>query len=374
MHASTLPGSSGPACGGRPEPFTMTYTHSENNAVSFLTRPDHLQSAPTHDAPRGLVGVSRTVYSLVYPETRAAVDALWQERPHALYECPYEGQQDTAHEALLTGWLQWARSVVTVPDASHPHGGFPFAYATAGSTEALRDALVLTAIAGGRLHVFAGEYEGYEAQAAGYGMTVIRHDRADYVATLDAAVAPGDRFFLSQPSATDGNLWRGLPAFLAACESRWPTLRVVLDLTYVGAVAGSYAINAESPAIDQIVWSLSKPFGVYYHRIGGTYARGPLPGLTGNRWFKNLFSLELGTRLLATSTPQMLPDRYAALQRRACESLATTHGIHTIPSDVLLLATADAADARVAGYVRSHTPGARARLCVTPTMDALLST
>ena len=66
-----------------------------------------------------------------------------------------------------------------------------------------------------------------------------------------------------------------------------------------------------------VIFSLSKPFGVYYHRIGGVLTRAEVPTLRGHLWFKNLFSLHLGERLMAAHGARELPARYAALQQRA---------------------------------------------------------
>ena len=45
-------------------------------------------------------------------------------------------------------------------------------------------------------------------------------------------------------------------------------------------------------------FAANRSFGVYYDRIGGIWMRQEDQGLFGNKWFKNLTSLALGTTLL----------------------------------------------------------------------------
>src|SRR5829696_1031425 len=230
-----------------------------------------------------LDGLSTAVYGLVLPETREMTRRLWAERPEVLYENAYEQSQDLAHVALFERWSNWVSPLVTgLPDYRHR-------YATNGSSEAIRESIWSLAKAAhdsGRracLHVFTGEYEGYAAYARAAGIAVLTHDRATW---SDIAFAPDavHRWYVSQPSATDGNVWSG---FLAS-------LRAMAE---------------------------------------------------GDKWFKNMFSLYLGASLIdETPSPVMLPAKYRHVQTEACEILSARHGIPLAPSDVLLLATTPPGD------------------------------
>ena len=324
-------------------------------------------------------GVSRPVFACLWPETRAIAERLWAALPlglaERLYGEPYLGGQDLLHEAFLEGWLAWRRGVVSFDAAEFPHR-----YATAGSSEAIRECLAHFAVTRWRrarppvLHVFDGEYEGYAAVAEGYGVRVERHERArwrDSFRRGAGRVGGGDLVMLSQPSAIDGNLWRDLDAFLRLLESERPDARVAVDLTYVGTVARPFEIALGSPVVDTVFFSLSKVFGVYYHRVGGVLSRRPMPGIVGTRWFKNSFSLELGRELLAQLPPSAIPGRYAARQTEAVAAVRAALGAPLEPSDVVLLAhhpwrpglPATVAPLRRAGTVR---------YCLTPTLDRLL--
>jgi len=312
-----------------------------------------------------LDGLSTAVYGLVLPETREMTRRLWAERPEVLYENAYEESQDLAHVALFERWSNWVSPLVTgLPDYRHR-------YATNGSSEAIRESIWSLAKAAhdsGRracLHVFTGEYEGYTAYARAAGIAVLTYDRATW---SDIAFAPDavHRWYVSQPSATDGNVWSGFLEFLRAMAER--DIEVAVDLAYVGATDRPLSVDVSLPNVAYVFFSLSKVFGVFYHRVGGVFSRTPMLGLEGNKWFKNMFSLYLGASLIdETPSPVMLPAKYRHVQTEACEILSARHGIPLAPSDVLLLATTPPGD-----YPAAFRRGTGYRYCLTPTMDRLL--
>lgn len=326
-------------------------------------------------------GVSRPVFDVRWPEAHAVVAAVWNELAgghlgRELYEAPYHGAQDGLQDAFLDAWLAWREPVVGIDTT-----GLPCRYATAGSSEAIREVLAKYAV--GRwalnhrpvLHLFDGEYEGYAAVAEGYGAMVQRHDRARWresVGPWAGTFAHGDLFLLSQPSAIDGNLWPDYDAFLAHIETVLPELRVGVDLSYVGAVARPYRVAVTSPVIDTVFFSLSKIFGVYYHRIGGVLSRLPLSGLVGNRWFKNTASLTIGRRLLGTLPPRAIPSRYAGLQAEAAAAAGAALGVSLAPSDAILVA-AQPWDAGLPPAVAALRRGPAIRYCLTPGIDRMLA-
>ena len=335
----------------------------------------HRPPLETSDALLG-AGVSKPVFDCQWPETRRLARQLWAALPEGLasrlYDEPYRGGQDALQEAFLDAWLAWREPVVALDVAA-----LPWRYATMGSTEGIRESLALHAMNGFRagrapaIHVFEGEYEGYAAEAEGYGVRVVRHDRRAYEESLPAHAAPGDRLYLSQPSAIDGNVWAGFPRLVAFVEERLPALALMVDLTYVGTVGAPYAVDVRSPVVHTIFFSLSKVFGVYYHRVGGALSRVPLTGLYGNRWFKNTFSLELGRRLLESFPVQAIPRRYGAQQAKAVESVAAKLGVPAVASDVVLLAHHDWREG-LPDAVAPLRRGASVRYCLTPALDRLL--
>jgi hypothetical protein len=335
-------------------------------------------------------GASKTVYALVTPETEAAKNFILGNaaagpdaaRRHHLeqFRDAWTGKQYASHEVFIERWMAWAAPVVTIDAA-----GFPWRYPTAGGSEALFH--VITAY-GNRarverfnpeVHVFAGEYEGYKAYAEACGIAAVEHRRADWQ-SVGRTLPETALFCLSQPSAIDGNVWGEANGFLALLTAaRAP--RVLLDVTYVGSIADAPAarIAANSPSVAALAFSLSKPFGVYYDRIGGVLCRQAMPSLFGNQWFKNLTSLQLGQALLERHDVFDLPRRYKNVQREAAARVGRKLGLALSPCDVSVLAQANAGattDPALAAFLRrpASDPDAPLRLCLTPAMAEMIGT
>jgi hypothetical protein len=323
---------------------------------------------------------TRTVYSLYYPETRRVVDALWREAPHHLYERNYTKRQDGMHQPFLDGWKRFA-SGAGVVFSEHFRAEYPIAGANEGIQALIALAAARPATERPRIHLFAGEYEGFQYLATASFLDVVFHSRDPerYRVSL-RAVRAGDWLFVSQPSAIDGNVWGGFGELVAFLETSVPELSLCVDLTYVGAVEKAYSIDLTSPTVKAVVASLSKPFGVYYHRIGALLAREPIASLYGNLWFKNLFSLALGEKLVESYGPRELPARYAEVQRAALERAKRAGAVddRAEPCDVVLLAGARLdlgvePDARFRDFARlSDESGTLLRFCLTPSMDGIL--
>ena len=370
-----MPSGSSVNAGHRSLALTMSdVTHSGD--ASPLSRAALLETSTTLLA----AGVSKPVFDCRWPETRDIAARLWNELPgnlgERLYGAPYLGGQDRLHERFLDRWLEWRRGFVTL-DAS----GFPHRYASAGSSEAIRECIAQYSVdrrSAGReavIHTFDGEYEGYAAYADAYRVRMVRHDRRAWresLGRLSADAVRGDLVLVSEPSAIDGNLWADFPAFIAHLERELPTVRVAVDLTYVGTIARAYTIDVSSDVIDTVFFSLSKVYGVYYHRIGGVFSRSVMPGLVGNRWFKNTFSLELGHELLAALPPRAIPTAYRATQARATADASAALGIPLTASDAILIAHHAWSDDLPAA-VRSLRRASVVRCCLTPSLDRLLS-
>jgi len=336
-------------------------------------------------------GASKTVYALVTSETEAAKNLVLGNcaagpdaaRRHHLeqFRDAWTGKQFASHEVFIERWMAWAAPVVAIDAA-----GFPWRYPTAGGSEALFHVI---AAYGNRarsekfnpeVHVFSGEYEGYKAYAEACGIAVIEHRRADWQ-SIGRALPATALFCLSQPSAIDGNVWPHANDFLALLAAGHNQPRVLLDVTYVGAIAEAPLARfaADSPAVQALAFSLSKPFGVYYDRIGGVLCRNAMPSLFGNQWFKNLTSLQLGMALLDRHGVFDLPRRYKNIQREAAARIGRRLGLTLSLSDVIVLAQADpnkTPDRALADFLRRPAGDANAslRLCLTPAMAEMIGT
>jgi hypothetical protein len=327
-------------------------------------------------------GVSKTIYSLVMPETERIVDGIvgdagsrLREEFHSSYREAWTQKQDAAHEVFFDTWKNWNSLVVKTDWAQ-----FPFMYPINGASEGLREAIhdfgAKSRVSGFKptIHVFIGEYEGFSAYAAAAGIPVRVHSRKNWQASL-TQVGPHDQFYLSHPSAIDGNIWQDYDSFARALHEIQPTAKLMLDLTYVGCVAKAFQVKADYPNIESIFFSLSKPAGAYYHRIGGMLSRTEYPGLFGNKWFKNLLALRVGTEFMKAHGVHELPTKYAAVQAEAISKANQALGLQLMPSDVFLLGTMApcANQTDLERYLTRGSPGeALVRVCLTPTMAHII--
>lgn len=323
-------------------------------------------------------GASGTIYSLVMPESEAALAAIVDERRRYfdMYHEPWSQKQDDMHVAYFDKWIAWSQPVVDFPASL-----FPFRYPTAGASEGIFKIMAEYLAACRRdgrdpsIHMFEGEYEGFPAYAASLGIEVVRHARADW-RTAPAAVTGHAMFWISQPSAIDGMLWEEFPDFIEQMAKQRPDVAVIPDLTYVGSVARAFSIDLDAPNIPAFVISHSKPFGGYYHRVGGVFSRAELPSLFGNKWFKNLQSLAWATEMMNRHGVFDLPRKYRTVQEEASRRVGKALDVPALaPADVMLLGIAPA-DEGQGDLVRNVFRGSGAervvRLCLTPAMTCLI--
>jgi hypothetical protein len=332
-------------------------------------------------------GLSKTVYALVTPETeRAKLAALGyaeqddQDRFMNQFREAWTGKQNAYHEAFFDEWHKWSSPLVDLDRSL-----FPFTYPTAGASEPLRQIIFDFAAHGGKtVHVFTGEYEGYKAMGEAAGIRVVEHSRDNWRKTLPdrSLVSRVKSWFsrkpwsadnlicVSQPSAIDGNVWREFNDFVAAM----PDNSVIADVTYVGAVPYLMIprFNLNAPSIRNVVFSLSKPFGAYYDRIGGVFSRTSDAGLFGNMWFKSLTALSIGRELMKRYDVFALPHRYREEQQIMCQNASEALKIKLTPSEVYMLATGvPEGDGELNQYL---TRAGRLRVCLTPGMSKMIGT
>lgn len=343
-----------------------------------------------YDARLKDAGASKTVYALVTPEVeKAKADCLtaMASPRHRLsagyieqFRDAWTGKQDGADREFFDRWVEWSK-----PAVDFNRTKFPFFYPTAGASEALRHLIYDYAarIYGEghgatvpTLHVFEGEYEGFKAMAQAAGVLVVEHPRQRWRAVQ---LASHETFFISQPSAIDGCVWEDFNLFMHHLSAQNRTPNVVVDLTYVGAVpqtALAQPIRADAPCVRNVVFSLSKPFGVYYDRIGGVWARQEDAGLFGNRWFKNLTSLRLGSTLLYRYGVFDLPEHYAGVQAQAVAQVSEALNMALRPADVFILAQGAADQPASDSFARylTRVKGSVPRVCLTPGMARTIGT
>lgn len=361
--------------------------------------PTNNSSAPTRNPlyPGDLGPVSKTVYSAVWPETEMLMRRILREDTEVLLARHRDAstkRQDLMHRAFFEAWSDFSRVAGLVLG----EGQFPEAYPTSGSSEAIREIIRSALWKRQDIVVFDGDYEGYEVAALQQGTKVHRVQRAQWRETLGKWRREGtpwgsDRsaqWWVSQPSAIDGNRWSAFSAWMAQAD-KIPGCDIWVDLCYLGVTTGACPIDLAEANVAGVVFSLSKVMGGYYRRIGGCLAREPQEGLWANRWFKNLDSLYEGTQWLLDPTFRG-PTWWKTLADRQRAALLTVRAtpagraftrayVQWGPSDVAMLMHADPTrgvellDEEARRWWQASERGRQVsgrRLCLTPVLEQQL--
>lgn len=297
-----------------------------------------------------------TVYSYYQPEVRHGVDAWLKEQEglaHQLLVSNLYPGLDEMHLGLVEAFKRAHTAQVSGWDA------LPHVAPTAGSSEGLFHLLSWWAShqKGAPLYQLEGEYQGYQAYARALGQEV----QSVPALAESVRVLPPGLFLCSHPSARDGE--QLADELLNAMSEQH---HLLLDLAYAG-MSESLQVRLEQLAPWAVVCSLSKPLGLYYHRVGLCFTREPLPSLYGTRWFKHAPSILLGEYLLQHLDLSELRARRQREQREAVRRCSEDLGIELLPSSVWLLARLPAEQA---GLIPEATPAGlrRAgglRVCLT---------
>lgn len=265
----------------------------------------------------------KSVYSYYFPEVRKVVDDISKKYPHSLLLKSVFPGLDDFHQPLIQKYIQKSQKY------QKGLGSFSYSYFSNGSSEAifhlLVDALFIEKIP---VYMLKGDYEGYREYTKNLGGNIIEvEDDPIIIKKL-----PLGRWFISNPSSRDGNLIDN-SKIKYICDLGH---QVILDLAYLG-LTKEYQIDLTHPGIIAVVASLSKPYGLFYSRIGFTFSRKPLPTLYPNKWFKNILSICIGEKILDSFDFGYFYKKYKSWQETAIKQMSRENGVRALPSDVLLL-------------------------------------
>lgn len=305
----------------------------------------------------------KAVYSYRFPEIRKIITELTSPFPHEVYlrSANPEGCLDSFHEPIIGKIIDFYSGYV--PSLR----GFKFRYPTSGSEEGIRE--IMTSLQGRgvkKIYAFKGEYEGYRE----VGRT--RNIEAIEVET-DAdpnCLEPGF-WFISNPSAIDGNI---VPNRLIKriCEAGH---RVFYDLAYLGSTR-KHRFDLSYENIFAAAISFSKPYGLFYDRIGFAFSRTEIPSLYANKWFKNILGLLISERIVMETKPDKLYKKYRAIQKDIIKAINNDFGLGMRISDALLLGYLKNSDAQKLGgeqlkIIAPFRRGKGYRFCLTPYFQML---
>lgn len=301
-----------------------------------------------------------TVYSYYLPEIRALITDLTREYPHDVFLRSISPGLDDFHHPII-------EKLIAVHRHDVPHlSRFPHRYPTSGSEEGIREYMTLLQSQDvEQIYAWEGDYEGYRETAKTRNIATIQVDYDRDPATL----SPG-HWFLSNPSARNGII---VPPekILAIAEAGH---KVFYDLSYLGATAPS-VFDVSHPNIVAAAISFSKPYGLFYYRIGFMFCSEAVPALYANKWFKNVYGLLVADKILDEIDQARLARKYKTIQTDIVKRINRTLELGLSASDAFLLATLPAtAVAQLPperqDLLRRFKRGAWYRFCLTPYFEA----
>jgi histidinol-phosphate/aromatic aminotransferase/cobyric acid decarboxylase-like protein len=297
-----------------------------------------------------------TVYSYYMPEVRELITDLTREYPHDVFLRSISPGLDDFHHPII-------EKLVAAHARDVPHlAQFAHRYPTAGSEEGIREYMTLLQSSGvERIYVWEGDYEGYRETAKTRNIAAVEVGYDGDPATL-----PPGHWFLSNPSARNGMIVppQKIQAILEAGH------KVFYDLSYLGATEPT-VFDLSHPNVAAAAVSFSKPYGLFYYRVGFTLCREPIPTLYANKWFKNVYGLLVAERILDRIDQDGLARRFKAIQRDIVERVNREFELGLSASDAFLLAKLPAAAAaQLSGEQREMIGKFRRgdwyRFCLTP--------
>jgi hypothetical protein len=247
----------------------------------------------------------------------------------------------------------------------YPLDDFPYAYTTMGSSPAIFKLLAKYRTDGIKdLHVERGEYAGYGAYAETLGMTVHEHDMLPHDKKYEGI------WFISNPSATDGNIINNKRLIDMAVKGN----QIVLDLSYAG-MTRPYTYEVYLDSFKAVVLSMSKPFGVFRFRMGGfVFSREEIPSLYGNKWFNDTTRMLQAWKLLEKFGFHKLYQKYKPYQDRIIKGINETFYTDVRTSDVFLMAW-HYLNSNIEGsskqFIRKFKREHNYRFCLTPYFEYL---
>lgn len=297
-----------------------------------------------------------TVYSYYLPEIRALISDLTAAYPHDVFLRSISPGLDDFHVPIIDKLINVHR--ISVPRL----GDFGYSYPTSGSEEGIREYMsLLQSRRVARIYCWKGDYEGYReiAKTRGIATTEVEYEQDP------AALEPG-HWFLSNPSARNGMVVP--PArILAIVEAGH---QVFYDLSYLGATDPT-TFDVSHPNIAAATISFSKPFGLFYYRVGFTFCRQPIQSLYANKWFKNVFGLLIAEKILDEIDQPRLANKYKNIQRDIIARINQDCGLELVAADAFLLCNLPASKAELLSpvqqqLIRPFLRGDWYRFCLTP--------
>jgi histidinol-phosphate/aromatic aminotransferase/cobyric acid decarboxylase-like protein len=301
--------------------------------------------------------VCQAVYGYMPSSVHNAIVDARTDDP-AKFHVVSDGRYERFQEKIIDRFQDWVRPEVDLLP-------FPYRYPTMGSEEAIREIMTyLREVENAdRIYTLRGEYEGYKAVAGTRGLPTVALDFYELLA------APPGFLFLSNPSARDGNVLSNTDLNQLAARHK-----TILDLAYLGTAPLDKPIDTSHAYA--VLTSFSKPFGMFYYRIGFAFARTEIPSLWANKkWFKSVPALTAASAVIQHVDRRTLLADMKRRQTLACATIKDETGVMLTPSDSFLLAHAHPEtlawyDDDLAQHLAEFRRADTLRMCLTPTFES----
>ncbi|MBP8016420.1 hypothetical protein KAZ01_00285 [Candidatus Gracilibacteria bacterium] len=295
----------------------------------------------------------KAVYSYYLPETREIISNITRKYPHNIFLKSTTSGLDDFHFGIIKAYKEYFKNDVIGFEK------FKYIYPTIGSSEGIFH--LLSYIATHRqkipIYVFEGEYEGY----AGYGNNLgLSFEKINQ--NIDFKKIKKGIFFISNPSAINGNI---IPNKIIK-KINDAGHEIAYDGTYFGMTkVHKFILNY--PSIKWLFVSFSKPFGLYYYRLGLCFSTEELKTLAPNKWFKNIFSLIIAENILKKIKKNYLYTKYEKFQKQAILLFQKQYFIKPKKSDVFLLSYLEEKDmsSELKEKFKEYKRGKYYRFCLT---------
>lgn len=268
--------------------------------------------------------ILKAVYCHYTPEVRQIVSDVTKDFPHDVYMQYVHPGLDDYHEWFYQAYCKHFAWYLTWTEK------FPFHYHTNWSSEWIFHVLsdIATKWQSKNIYVLNWEYEWYE----GYGSNLwLKFTKVSYDELL---VATPWIVFISNPSSRDGNIITNEDIAKIGDSGH----EIYYDISYFW-ITKPFVMDISHPAIQWVFTSLSKPFWLYYYRVGMYLSKREMLTLKPNRWFKNILNIIIWTKVLETLKPFELYEKYHEDQKKVVAYLNDMYKANISASDVLMLAT-----------------------------------
>ncbi|MDD3102186.1 MAG: hypothetical protein PHE59_03510 [Patescibacteria group bacterium] len=297
-----------------------------------------------------------TVYSYYFPEIRKIITDLTKNYPHQIFLKSIDPGLDDFHFPIIDQFLKFqSEAIPRLKD-------FAFKYPIGGAEEGIREILTMLQSKGiKQIYVLKGDYEGYQAVAETRNIKTIEVDK-----NTDPTKIRKGYWFISNPSACDGNILSD--EFINnICQAGH---KIIYDLTYLG-MTDLHHFDISHPNIIAVLVSFSKPYGLFYYRLGFAFSRISIPSLYGNKWFKNILSLLIIRRIMVKFNCRYFSKKYKPVQKKIVNEINKQFELNLKPSDALLLAYLNKKDAKKLNsqqlkLIKKFKRGDNYRFCLTP--------